>query len=129
MLMSKQDFAYSEKLDAAYLSQFYGADTTRAAMMFKVFLQVIDAEVDKLENCRATEDWSAFSAQAHKIKPNFMMVGLAELSELMKLFEGAKVEEDLQKMISLQFNDVKEQIANAKKLVENELSRLTEFNV
>lgn len=126
--MSEQDFVFSEKLDAAYLSQFYGSDTGRAAMMFKVFLQVIDGEVATLEQHRSSEDWSAFSAQAHKIKPNFMMVGLAELSELMKLFEGAKMEEDLQKMISLQFNDVKEQITNAKQLVESELVRLTEFD-
>ena len=127
--MNEQDFVYSERLDSAYLSQFYGQDTARAAMMFKVFLQVIDGEVGNLEKCWSDEDWEAFSAQAHKIKPNFMMVGLAELSELMKLFERSKVEEDLRKMISLQFSEVKEQIERSKKLIEDELTRLNEFNV
>ena len=127
--MSDQNFIYSEALDAGYLSQFYGNDLPRATMMFQVFLQVIDGEIETLTKHKEAEDWTAFSAQAHKIKPNFMMVGLAELSELMKLFEGAKKEEDLRKMISLQFNEVKNQVENGKKLIEKELHRLKEFNL
>ncbi len=127
--MSDQNFIYSEALDAGYLTQFYGNDVSRAAMMFQVFLQVIDGEIATLQKHKEAEDWSAFSAQAHKIKPNFMMVGLAELSELMKLFEGAKKEEDLRKMISLQFNEVKNQVENGKALIEKELHRLKEFNI
>lgn len=127
--MSDQNFIYSEALDAGYLSQFYGNDLPRATMMFQVFLQVIDGEIETLTKHKEAEDWTAFSAQAHKIKPNFMMVGLAELSELMKLFEGAKKEEDLRKMISLQFNEVKNQIEKGKKLIEKELHRLKEFNI
>ncbi len=127
--MSDQNFIYNEALDASYLSQFYGDDVARAAMMFQVFLQVIDGEIEILQKHESNGDWSAFSAQAHKIKPNFMMVGLAELSELMKLFEGAKMEEDLRKMISLQFNEVKGQVENGKKLIEKELHRLKEFNI
>lgn len=127
--MSDQNYIYSEALDAGYLTQFYGNDVSRAAMMFQVFLQVIDGEVETLQKHKEAEDWSAFSAQAHKIKPNFMMVGLAELSELMKLFEAAKKEEDLRKMISLQFHEVKGQVDNGKKLVEKELHRLKEFDV
>ena len=127
--MSDQNFTFSDTLDIGYLSQFYGDDLARATMMFQVFLQVIDGEVSVLEKHKENADWNAFAAQAHKIKPNFMMVGLAELSELMKLFEGAKKEEDLRKMISLQFNEVKIQIENGKKLIETELQRLKEFNV
>lgn len=127
--MSDNIFKYSEALDAEYLSQFYGNDVARAAMMFQVFLQVIDGEIVVLQKHKTAEDWNAFSAQAHKIKPNFMMVGLAELSELMKLFEGAKNEEDLRKMISLQFKEVEAQIEKGKKLVEQELHRLKEFKV
>ena len=127
--MSDQNFIYNEALDAGYLTQFYGNDVSRAAMMFQVFIQVIDGEIETLQKYKEAEDWNAFSAQAHKIKPNFMMVGLAELSEMMKLFEGAKKEEELRKMISLQFNEVKGQVVNGKKLVERELQRLKEFNV
>jgi len=127
--MSEHNFRYSEALDAAYLRQFYGNDVKRAAMMFQVFLQVVDGEILALQKHKESEDWNAFSAQAHKITPNFMMVGLAELSELMKLFEGAKNEVDLRKMISFQFSEVKSQVENGKKLVEKELQRLKEFNV
>ena len=96
--------------------------------MFDVFLQVIDAEVDKLESLAVAQDWNAFASQAHKIKPNFQMVGLREFSSKMKKFEGARDDEDLRKMISLQFNDVKKEFAQAKSLVIDELERLKRFS-
>ncbi len=121
------NFTFSTQLDSEYLDEFYQGDLQRAALMFDVFLKVIDGEMDKLEQLKEEQDWNAFSSQAHKIKPNFMMVGLREFSEKMKYFEGAKKYADLRKMISLQFDEVRRDFENSKALIEKELVRLREF--
>ena len=121
------NFTFNSELDADYLDEFYQGDLQRAALMFDVFLKVIDGEMDKLEKHKEEQDWNGFSSQAHKIKPNFMMVGLREFSEKMKYFEGAKKYADLRKMISLQFDEVRRDFEKSKSVIEKELVRLREF--
>ncbi len=120
-------FIFSESLDQAYLQEFYQDDLSRAELMFDVFLKVIDAEFQRLEELMIGEDWKAFSSQAHKIKPNFQMVGLPELSRRMKNYEAAKDDVDLRKMITLEFQEVKREFFDAKVLVAEELERLKQF--
>ncbi|MEM9324602.1 MAG: ATP-binding protein [Bacteroidota bacterium] len=122
-----ENFTFNSELDADYLDEFYQGDLQRAALMFDIFLKVIDGEMDKLQQLKEEQDWNGFSSQAHKIKPNFMMVGLRDFSEKMKYFEGAKKYADLRKMISLQFDEVRRDFDTSKTLIEKELVRLREF--
>ena len=121
------EFSFSPSLDGEYLDEFYQGDVQRAILMFDVFLKVIDGEMVTLEDLKDQEDWEGFSGQAHKIKPNFKMVGLQGFSEKMREFEGAKKDPDLRKMISLQFDETKKEFEGLREIIVNELERLKEF--
>ena len=121
-------FQFSDQLDHDFLQEFYQDDLGRAELMFDVFLKIIDEEVSQLEKFMDDQNWEAFSSQAHKIKPNFQMVGLPVLSQKMKSYESAKSDVDLRKMITLEFQDWKSDFFAAKEKVMTELDRIKKFN-
>ena len=125
---TSSSFQFSDHLDSAFLQEFYQDDLSRAELMFDVFLKIIDGEVSTLEKLMKDEDWDAFSSQAHKIKPNFQMVGLPVLSQKMKSYESARNDADLCKMITLEFQEWKNDFFAAKEKVMTELDRIKKFN-
>ena len=50
-------------------------------MMFDIFLKNIPKEMEILERAMDQHDADAAKALLHKIRPNFMMVGLPELNK------------------------------------------------
>jgi PAS domain S-box-containing protein len=81
-------FDFGDALDNSYLQDFYGDDLDRVKLMFSIFLNNIATEMSTLQEQLDENDWLNFSRTAHKIKPNFAMVGLTEISELMQTLEG-----------------------------------------
>lgn len=86
---SKQ-FRFNPALDVAYLQQLYDDDLERAQIIFEIFVEHIKAELVSLESSYSAQNWAVFSSQAHKLKPNFFMIGASELGELMREFEKLK---------------------------------------
>ncbi len=121
------DFTFSEELDNEYLDEFYQGDFERAEMMFQIFLRVMDKEIEELAALKNNEDWDAFGSQAHKIKPNFSMVGLTEISEIMKEFESAPTNADLRRDIEAKFNYFSNKFEKRRKIVETEVAKLSHF--
>lgn len=80
-------FQFLEDLDQAYLQEFYEDDLDRAALMFEIFLEHIHHEVAKLEDLYRENDLKGLAALAHRIKPNFSMVGLTRLSQTLQEVE------------------------------------------
>jgi len=125
---SSNSFQFSRELDFSYLEEFYQDDLSRAELMFDVFLKIIDGELGQLEKHMNEQNWDAFSSQAHKIKPNFQMVGLPDFSKKMKGYESAKDDEELRKMITLEFSELKASFSIAKSKVKLELDRIKTYN-
>ncbi len=92
------EFQFSGDLNTEYLNRFYGDDIERARLMFDIFLKNIDHQLHQLQQDLTDKDHKAFAALAHKIKPNFAMVGLPELGERMKEMESAANTEDFSKL-------------------------------
>ena len=74
-------------LDKPYLEKFYGGDTEHAADMFEIFLTHTVYEIPELRMFMEKGDWEATRRLAHRIKPNFSMVGLTELEKKMLAIE------------------------------------------
>ena len=74
-------------LDKPYLEKFYGGDTEHAADMFEIFLTHTIYEIPELRMFMEKGDWEATRRLAHRIKPNFSMVGLTELEKKMLAIE------------------------------------------
>ena len=82
-------FHFSEALNGPYLDELYDQDLERAQIMFRIFLKNIEKESAELTERLVARDWKALSALAHKLKPNFGMVGLESEMQLL-----ADIEED-----------------------------------
>lgn len=120
-------YVFSPELDTTYLEDFYQGDLDRAEMMFLIFLRTIDKELDALSEMKRQKDWVSFGSQAHKIKPNFSMVGLTDLSIMMKQFETAPLHPGSIKNIDEEFNKFIEKFEKGRKIVENEAIKLSQF--
>ncbi len=82
-----KSYQFSSNLNNEFLRSFYGDDIERAGLMFNIFLKNIEKELSQLKKFLVEQDVESFVSLAHKIKPNFAMVGLPEYSESMKDLE------------------------------------------
>ena len=121
------DYHFTNALDRGYLEEFYQGDMDRARVLFGIFLEVINKEIEQLYNHYEKDDWVAFVAQAHKIKPNFAMVGLTDLSKQMKIYEAATYDESVRQKIKREIHNLSEKLENGRKIVENELRFISQF--
>ncbi len=80
-------FHFNEALDTNYLEFFYEGDLDYAADIFETFLTVTLPEFERLRPLAQNADWHAFRKLAHKLKPNFLMVGLSRLSSQLEQLE------------------------------------------
>jgi len=116
-------FEYSNSLDRQYLDTFYGDDLERASIMFGIFLKTVRPEVEKLRNFYELKDAEGIMDVAHRIKPNFAMVGLTEDTDKLNEIELAAIDKNLNKLgeeLPTFFGEFDAKI----KIVEEELSRI-----
>ncbi|MFY0598795.1 MAG: PAS domain S-box protein [Cyclobacteriaceae bacterium] len=120
-------FVFSDDLNVTYLEEFYANDLDRAQVMFEIFLKTIDTDIDKLRDLMKAKKWKAFGLLAHKIKPNFSMVGLSDLSEIMKEYEAADDNESVVEKIIASFALTMNKFDIGKRKVEEELLRMNKY--
>lgn len=116
-------YDFSKELDKEYLETFYEGDLERASLMFQIFLDNIEQEISDLKRLYIAESWEEFGKFAHRVKPNFAMVGLSPFTELMKQFESHGKQNNgtaLKEIVPNFFQEYKNKI----KLVRRELSRM-----
>jgi|GEM_PF-1019910 len=81
------NFEFNADLDVPFLNYFYRGDIEQAAHLFDIFLNVTAKEFNNLADLVRQKDWIAFRQLAHKMKPNFKMVGLTKISLLLEELE------------------------------------------
>lgn len=126
-LAQSNNFKFSDDLDVPYLNEFYLQDLDRAQVMFEIFLSTIDREMNDLQEALSSEDWQKFVTIAHKIKPNFSMVGLTDLTGILKDYEKATKDVELREKIKQNFDFTIRKFEKGKKIVENESAKMNQF--
>lgn len=112
-------------LDRPYLEKFYGGDDSHAADMFDIFLNHTVHEVPQLRPLMEAKDWEKTRQLAHKIKPNFSMVGLTQLEKMMLNIEKmADQKENVNKLLQT-LDEVENVLEKAVPVLEQELARMT----
>ena len=124
----KKEYLFSEQLDAAYLQEFYQHDFVHAQIMFDVFLEIIEGEVNCLHEAFTNKDWHEFKIVAHRIKPNFAMVGLTAYTELMLYFEDQILAESTTELLEKNYRNFVTEFPAQLELVRNEAQRIQKFN-
>ncbi len=103
-----------EILDLSYLQRIYGEDHEHAAEMFDIFLSYTVQELPRLRNFIEQGNWVATKSLAHRIKPNFSMVGLTQMEKKMLAIERmAQKEKDSISLINF-LNEVESKLEEAK---------------
>ncbi len=121
-----EDFKFSDQLDTDYLDSFYMGDMERAGLMFQIFLSNIGSELDKLKEHFDSENWSELTTLAHRIKPNFVMVGLSDLTDKMLEIEMAGKQSEIDSLKVL-VPDFLENFEATHQLIADEQARLSEW--
>lgn len=125
--LPQEDTTTSEEvaINLDYLNNFSGGDKGFMAEMISIFLGQAPADADLLLELLEAKNWDSLGKLAHKMKPNFMMMGMSPQQEIAKSIEimGKSGEID-----EAQITSWTTQLAKATKaaipLVEVELARL-----
>lgn len=80
-------FVFNAQLDGEYLSSLYENNLRYAADLFAVFVKNIQSDMETALAYFDHQQWEQLKMQVHKIKPNFSMVGLPQLSQLVQQVE------------------------------------------
>jgi PAS domain S-box-containing protein len=111
----------SYQLDQNILTKYYGGDRGRATVMFELFLKTIDLDFDAFLTAFSTTDLSSMKALAHKMRPNFAMVGLEIMSDKLHEIESIIEVKDLNK-INLRPEELRMKFEKQKKEVKDQLN-------
>ena len=124
---------FSSQLDQKSLLELYEDDYDYATEIFEIFIRDTTPELKKIEEHFEEGKFSLAKAVAHKIKPNFQMVGLSGVKEIIETMESAFQEEDLRSakssleelksLLSRQIPVVIDQLDHLKKLSKKEIIR------
>ena len=92
--------AYS--IDLTYLTEITGGENSIMAEMISLFLEETPKQIELLKEYQENEEWVLLGAEAHKLKPTFLYVGLSGLNELtVKVEKSAKNKIELDKLKGL----------------------------
>ncbi|MFY0606778.1 MAG: PAS domain S-box protein [Cyclobacteriaceae bacterium] len=124
---TEKEYSFSEELDVKYLEECYQNDLERASIMFGIFDRTIDSEMTRLKSNMEINDWNGVSAVAHKIKPNFAMVGLTSLFKTMEKYESSKKYIEVQEDIKQNFSKLESELFEGKLLVKKEIEKMNQY--
>jgi len=113
----------SYQLDQNILNKYYGGDHRRAAVMFGIFLKTMDVDFDAFLIAFSAADLSSMKALAHKMRPNFAMVGLEMMSDKLLEIESIIEVKDLSK-INITPEELRIKFEKQKKEVKDQLNLL-----
>ena len=111
----------SYQLDQNILNKYYGGDHRRAAVMFGIFLKTMDVDFDAFLIAFSAPDLSSMKALAHKMRPNFAMVGLEMMSDKLLEIESIIEVKDLSK-INITPEELRIKFEKQKKEVKDQLN-------
>ena len=115
----------SGNIDLSYLEEVTGGSTEIIKQLLELFLDETPDQIQKLyEKCSMSE-WEQVRAEAHKLKPTFLYVGLQNAHELLGQVEhGARNREYLDKLADM-IKSVEEEFNKVKPEVNSIIQRLS----
>lgn len=100
-------------IDLSYLENMTGGDAELIIEMIELFIKETPVHLKTMKIAEEKKNWPQLRAEAHKVKPMFLYVGLSELNEICKDVEdSAKKEENLDSLpemiekLETDFNEV-----------------------
>ncbi len=105
-------------LDNTLFSEIYGDDLEYARDMFALFLDNIHIDYQLFIQAHAAKDWLEMARLAHKMKPNFRMVCLAEMDQLLWNLEVMVKQAVDETLLQSVFFEIQQQYTPSLKIVK-----------
>jgi len=83
------EFIFSNELDYEFLRKTYSENLAFGEKMFSIFLKTIPQELASIDKAMQISDYDSLKSIAHKIKNNYIWVGLQAISSLVYKIETA----------------------------------------
>ncbi|MBK8500963.1 MAG: Hpt domain-containing protein [Saprospiraceae bacterium] len=119
---NSEKFQFNSLLDQSVLDEVYGGDLEYAGEIFEMVLTYSVDEIKNLNTAIETQDWEATSRIAHKLKPNFSMVGLSDLEE--KMYQIEKEAESNPQIIPQLFEEITSALEIYFPIIEKDLQKI-----
>jgi hypothetical protein len=123
-----KQFIFNEKLDKEYLFSLYADDYVYIEEIFATTLQHFDPDFDSVQLAYEAGNSGDLKKAIHKIKPTFGFIGLLELQLQCKNFEDLCLRVPAVTDLAAEYKQIRNQILEAKPIIESEHKRLKEFN-
>tara|TARA_R110002049_G_scaffold99635_7_gene242574 strand:+ start:812 stop:1165 length:354 start_codon:yes stop_codon:yes gene_type:complete len=102
------------KIDLSYLKEVTGGSTEIIQEMLELFLSETQGQIEQLkEKCTASE-WEDVKAEAHKLKPTFLYVGLKDIHAKLEAIESNARNKENLKDLSILINSVEKEFNSVK---------------
>ena len=121
----KKYFSFDPRLDVDYLHRLYAYHTAHAAELFHLFLQNNGREMKGIHEALAMQDWGKLQHLVHKAKPNFSMVGLTRIAQMLQdIFD--KLQQDDHATATSMLTTVDEEVEKYLPVIKSECQRMEE---
>lgn len=119
-------FKFDEQLDTAYLQKLYSGNFSYAMSLFEVFIECMEKDWQEIQRAIKDKDFTTLKNLAHKVKPNFSMVGLTWVTNMMQDAYNELKQEDHEKALA-KIDEIREEMDRFMPLIKKELSRMENF--
>lgn len=100
-------------VDLTYLNEIVGGDSEMMNEMLDLFISEFPINVAAIRKAYENKDWRELGAEAHKIKPTLLYIGLASLNTIALKLEGiGKTQKGTENAASL-FSELEDGIKQA----------------
>ncbi len=118
------NFVFDKQLDTVHLERLYRGDLQYASIMFQTFLDYTMVEYENMADVFEQGDFSNLQQLAHKLKPNFSLVGLTGLEkkmlELEKIAGSDADKPEVENLLKI----IDQSVRRYKPLIKNELEKM-----
>lgn len=121
-------FIFNEKMDKEALYSLYTDDFTYIEEIFGTTLQHFDADFSSVQLAYENGNTEDLRRAIHKVKPTFGYAGLLQTQSLCKDFEDQCTHATTITDIAEAYIHIKNELLEAKDLIQNEYNRLKAFN-
>ncbi|HBQ58190.1 MAG TPA: hypothetical protein DD671_00785 [Balneolaceae bacterium] len=112
------------KIDLSYLAGVTDGDKEIMGEMIDLILEETPIHLQNIVEFMENKEWKRMGAEAHKVKPLFLYVGLTELKDLaQEIAQFGKTEENLDQIpsliekLELGFNEIQSKLTDQKELL------------
>lgn len=118
------EFVYHAELDREHLAYLYKGDMDYASEMFALFMTYTMVEYDTLKVLLEQDEVGKLQHLAHKIKPNFSLVGLTSIEKQLLKLEKAALEGEPKAELVRIFTTVDEAVQYFKPIIAEQLIKI-----